>query len=95
MKLIKFYIYKLKPNYLSLGKYNMKDIHDHKVVGVIGYLKYRKRGWKLNSIDYFIFSKIKYSWSKLSLGNKISIIGIILGVGISIILFLLDKWLII
>lgn len=58
MKLIKFYIYKLKPNYLELGKYNMTDIHDFKVVGFFGYLKHKKNGWQLNSIEYFLLSSL-------------------------------------
>ena len=91
MKLIKFHIYKLKPNYLELGKFNMSDIHDFKVVGFFRYLMNKKNGWQLISIEYFLLSSLYRFWTNLNLTNKIAIIGIIIGVITSFVIFYYSK----
>jgi ABC-type phosphate/phosphonate transport system permease subunit len=91
MKLIKFHIYKLKPNYLELGKFNMADIHDFKVVGFLGYSKHKKSGWQLNSIEYFLLSRLQRFWTNLDLTNKITIVGILVGVITSFVIFYFSK----
>jgi hypothetical protein len=76
---------------MELGKYNMKDIHDFKVVGYFGYLKHKKKGWQLNSVEYFLLSRLYRFWTNLDLANKITIIGILVGVITSFVIFYYSK----
>jgi len=91
MKLIKFYISKQKPNYKEIKTSKINDWFDHKCVGIFGYFKHRRKGWNLNNIEYFLFSKIYRFWSRLAISNKIAIIGIAIAIVVSVILFCLDK----
>lgn len=88
MKLIKFHISKIKPANERIGKYNISDTFDYKVVGVFGYFKHKRNGWYLNGKEYFMFSKLKNQLSKLTISNIIAIASII----VVVIIFLLDKF---
>jgi len=87
MKLIKYTISRIKHPNDRIGKYNMKDVFDFKTVGVFGYFKHKKKGWRLDYTEYFLISKFYHFWKGLGVSNKIAIIISIIG----IVIFLLDK----
>jgi ABC-type phosphate/phosphonate transport system permease subunit len=91
MKLIKFYIQKNKENYKEIQTSEIKDWFDFKVVGIFGYFKHKKNGWRLNDVEYLFFTKFNRYWSELSTSNKIAIIGIAIAIVVSVILFSVDK----
>ncbi|MEN8834401.1 MAG: hypothetical protein ABF311_04790 [Polaribacter sp.] len=80
MKLIKFYIYKIKPEKDRVGKYNFKDTHEFKTVGFFGFIKHKRKNWNLNAVEYFVITKIHFFWRGLELSNRIAIIGVIIGI---------------
>ncbi|UAM97179.1 hypothetical protein K8354_12735 [Polaribacter litorisediminis] len=87
MKIVKFHIEKIKPKEERIGKYNMEDVFEFKTVGIIGFIKHKRRKWKLKAVEYFIITDIYFFWKGLELSNRIAIIAVIIG----IILYILDK----
>jgi acetyl-CoA carboxylase carboxyltransferase component len=91
MKLIRFYISKQKKNYTEIKTSKMHDLFEHKAVGVLCVLIYKKKGWKIDNVEYYLISSFLRFFKSLDVSNKIAIIALIMGSSIGIILYVLDK----
>jgi len=69
------------------GTYHNMDFGvDYKIIKGSELKSYQANGWEIVRKEYFIITYLSDSWSKLTLSQKISIIGIILTILITIII---------
>jgi hypothetical protein len=91
MKLIRFYISKQKGNYTEIKTSKIYDLFYHKTVGILCVLIHKKKGWKVDNVEYYLISSFLRFFKSLEVSNKIAIISLIIASSLGIILFIIDK----
>lgn len=74
MKIVKFHVSKIKPNYRSIKTSKINDCFDFKIIGFLSYRKHIKNGWTVNYVEIFLITNFIKKWEKLKLDTKATII---------------------